>query len=103
MSSYPKSIIHMEGKILDYLGKISYGIYMFHMIVIYALTFLCSKYLAPEGYNIVFLLCYLITVFGCTIGLSALSYTLFEKRLIIKGSLTSKRVTEAQLERKSIK
>ena len=97
ISSNPKSIFHVDGKILNYLGKVSYGIYMYHMIVIYTLTFLASKYIAPEGFTIVFLLFYLVAVFACTIGVSALSYMLFEKRLIIKGSSSSKRITEEQI------
>ena len=73
---------------------------MYHMIVIYTLTFLSAKYLAPEGFTIVFLLFYIVTVFVCTIGVSALSYRLFEKRLIKKGSSSSKRITEEQIKSK---
>jgi peptidoglycan/LPS O-acetylase OafA/YrhL len=87
----------MEGKIVNYLGKISYGIYMYHMIVVYILTFLCSNYLEPDNYPIVFLTIYIIVVFASTIGISILSYNIFEKKLIIKGSTVSNRITKSKL------
>jgi peptidoglycan/LPS O-acetylase OafA/YrhL len=97
ISSNPKSIFKMEGKIVNYLGKISYGIYMYHMIVVYILTFLCSNYLVPDNYPIVFLTIYIIVVFASTIGISILSYNIFEKKLIIKGSTVSNRITKSKL------
>jgi peptidoglycan/LPS O-acetylase OafA/YrhL len=72
-------LLSLENKILDFLGKISYGIYVFHPILI----FLLSRALAgrlpggPWGHATLYVL-----VLGATIGLSHLSYVYFESRFL---------------------
>ncbi len=69
-------LINLDVGIMDFLGKISYGIYVMHPLVI----FLFSKLLfgfelyAPLKYTLVYL-----TVISTTILLSYLSYTYFER------------------------
>ncbi|MGN6567524.1 MAG: acyltransferase family protein, partial [Flavipsychrobacter sp.] len=70
--NYKTSIINLDYKILNYIGKISYGMYMYHFIFIT----LVMRMVSTNSIIMYFL------VFALTIGVSALSYELFEKRLL---------------------
>lgn len=70
------TFLKLENKVFHYLGKISYGIYMYHSIIIIAMVNLFRKF--HLGHNIIeilglHLLCLIITV-----GISAVSYRYFE-------------------------
>lgn len=65
----------LENKIFSYLGKISYGIYMYQMIAIFLVVFVIKK----MEINILFV--YPLS-FMLTIILSAISYEYFEKKII---------------------
>jgi peptidoglycan/LPS O-acetylase OafA/YrhL len=47
LSSNPRSIVNFENKLFNYLGKISYGIYMFHILSIYVVFRLVHIWLEP--------------------------------------------------------
>lgn len=72
------SIINIKNKALLYLGRISYGIYMFHNIVIVFCLYMSTK-LFSIPYNRFFVYPAVIVL---TILLSALSYELFEKHFL---------------------
>lgn len=79
-----RRIFSMENRILNYLGKISYGLYMFHSIAI-----VCSiKFLTNFGSlnNYVLYPVAMIT----SVVLASLSYSLLEKRFINKKGRYSK-------------
>jgi peptidoglycan/LPS O-acetylase OafA/YrhL len=61
-------------KALNWLGKISYGLYLTHMIAIYMVNFLFSEIFPNK-----FMSLHILIVFVLTITLSSLSYTYFEK------------------------
>jgi peptidoglycan/LPS O-acetylase OafA/YrhL len=69
----------LEHPLLNYLGKISYGLYVYHCIVFVLLTLL-PDYMRPASW-------WLITVFGTclTILISGLSYRFFEKPFLSKS------------------
>jgi peptidoglycan/LPS O-acetylase OafA/YrhL len=70
---------------LSYLGKISYGIYMYHPIVMNAVGFLFLKGINPHQMNsTLFILLYNGLVIGGTIFISHLSYQYFEKYFLNK-------------------
>jgi peptidoglycan/LPS O-acetylase OafA/YrhL len=73
--------INFENKMLNYLGKISYGIYMYHFMVIPAVIFVTKRYFDKAPELITNCIVYSI-VLVVTIGISALSYELFELRFI---------------------
>ena len=87
VSSNPKSLLKLEHKWLDFLGKVSFGIYMYHMIVIIGLLHLVMLVIPAQMVNDwwVQLLLYSSTI-GLTILLSYLSYEYFEKRFIRRKS-----------------
>lgn len=46
VSLIPHNLFRFESKYLSYLGEISYGIYMYHMFVIYAIVLVLKPFLA---------------------------------------------------------
>ena len=75
----------LQSGVLKFLGKISYGIYVYHAIVFQLIGFIFLKW-QPTNSN-VFIILFYSSVFLLTIGISALSYKYFEKpflRLKIK-------------------
>lgn len=77
ISCADNSIIRLKSKTLSFLGEISYGIYMYHMLVIFATIFLLKKFLidlcSPWSHLVFYCV---ITVF--TIAVSIVSKQLFE-------------------------
>ena len=87
VSTNSKTIIKLEYKLLDFIGKISYGMYVFHMIVLVATSYILTKILnyQPTGTISDYILVYSIVIFG-TIGLASLSYYNFESYFLkLKG------------------
>ena len=82
LSTNPAIKISLETKSLNVLGNISYGIYMYHTICITFCLF-TLKYFSIEHYNYAFfnVLLYVCS-FVMTIGISYLSYEMFEKRFL---------------------
>lgn len=81
LASNPKSVLNLEYKPLNYLGKISYGLYMYHNIVLAA----CLKFLLYEGITLNSLwgnVLYYAVAITVTIIIASLSYEYFEKWFI---------------------
>jgi peptidoglycan/LPS O-acetylase OafA/YrhL len=65
-----QSIIKLNNKQLNFLGEISYGIYMYHMLVIFGITWICKDYLnRMPG-----ILSTLVFYFILTIGVILIAY-----------------------------
>ncbi|HTJ11126.1 MAG TPA: acyltransferase [Dinghuibacter sp.] len=71
----PRTIFRLENPVLRFLGKISYGIYMYHMVCIGAVYGLVRR--MPVNYLTQNLLLYIGSI-ALTIGVSWLSFTYFE-------------------------
>lgn len=83
VSANPRSLLKFENPWLDTLGKISYGIYMYHMLIAVAVLHLVMI-LFPNASSVPWWLdagIYLTTI-GLTVVVSYLSYTFFESRFI---------------------
>jgi len=63
----------------NYLGKISYGLYMYHLVVM----FLMTRWV-DFGDLLVYLgiLLYFVISFGLTVGIASLSYYFIESKLL---------------------
>lgn len=72
-------VINFEKPILIYLGTISYGIYMYHMLIDYFLRIFVPKLTFLHLPKYAFILLYCIAMIGLTIVLAALSFKYFEK------------------------
>ena len=82
VSSNSHSIVKLERQPFVYLGRISYGLYMYHpLAIVFSLVFL--KNLFNEGHERFFfnlsLYCLSISI---TIGLASLSFLLFETKML---------------------
>lgn len=80
------NLINLENKACDFIGKISYGIYVIHPILIFYFARLIG-HLADTTVNYL-LLYFLIT--ATTIGLAYISYEFYEKRFLkLKAKFTA--------------
>lgn len=70
-----KGLINLENRVLDFIGKISYGIYVIHPLVIFGL----SKWLTNLSPGVFSYVLVFGGVAGITIGLAFLSYNYYEK------------------------
>ena len=79
VSSNKKTIINLEHKIFDFIGKISYGIYVYHLTVITLVSYIFRDIIKYKVSNSVFdyLLYYSIMII-LTITVSSLSHIYFE-------------------------
>jgi len=74
-----RPVVNLERKPLIYLGTISYGLYMFHMLVDYGLRFTMMRlHVEKTGYFLVIMPIYHIILMGMAIVLASLSYKHFE-------------------------
>ena len=69
--------LNLENDVLNYLGKISYGIYMYHFMVIPFVLWLCKRYLIVDSEVLMNIIIYTLTIL-LTIIVSGLSYKFFE-------------------------
>jgi peptidoglycan/LPS O-acetylase OafA/YrhL len=83
ISTNPRSIVRLNSPVFDYLGRISYGIYMYHIMVI---VFVIHMYQDTIGLNADLTARENLLVYGTsvllTIILSSLSYHFFEEKFI---------------------
>ena len=78
LASNPKTLFNLENILFNYLGKISYGLYMFHPLAIVCAVKLCLLVNYPRN-----ILVYPLAI-CIAILLAAVSYSLFEKYFIRK-------------------
>lgn len=80
VAANPRNILPVETRVSDSLGTISYGIYMFHMIAVYATSYVFLRWRWWEGQPLgVYIAAYYGLAIGLTILLASLSYSFFEK------------------------
>ena len=76
----PKRLINLENSLFDYLGRISYGLYVWNPLVIYLISFLIG-YFPNENYLLKMFLIY-SSVILILILVAHLSYYFFEKKFL---------------------
>lgn len=75
----PRSVIPVENRAFDFLGIISYGLYMLHMPAVYATTALFEATDWWRGSPVLYYAAFYGTVLGLTVLLAWLSYRLLEQ------------------------
>ena len=76
LAANPNSILKLENPLCNFMGKISYGLYMFHPVAIVACLYVIRQFI-PYSFGFSVLL--YGSAYGLTILLAWLSYTYFEK------------------------
>ncbi len=77
VSGNPRSFVTLDNTAMNYIGRISYGIYVYHPLVIFLSYQWFGKLIRGLETNTRYILVYLLVVF-VTIGLAGLSYKFFE-------------------------
>lgn len=81
LAANPDSLFNMENKIMDYLGKISYSIYMWHGVaIIFGLH--AARFFNPELNTLWGNAIYYVVTFVLTLAFSAASYEWFEMQFL---------------------
>jgi peptidoglycan/LPS O-acetylase OafA/YrhL len=75
----PKPLVSLENKLFDYLGKISYGLYIYNPLVIYFLSFFLLNDKTDRLFESTL---FVLLTFGSIILISHLSYFHFENRFL---------------------
>lgn len=78
VSGNPNSFLKLENKIFNFLGKISYSIYMYHFMMIPAMFFLFKKVGIEPSNQIGPQVLMYVTITAVSVLVSWLSYTYFE-------------------------
>lgn len=81
----PQNKVKLSNAMLSWLGQISYGIYMFHMIVVYFSSFIFQKLAIHEISMPLYFVSYFAVVSFGTILISHLSFKLLEKPILCFG------------------
>lgn len=73
------NIINLENTVCDFIGKISYGMYVLHPLIIFYLSCMLGKFKSDSPFNYIGV--YLL-VTGITVLLAFLSYEFYEKKFL---------------------
>jgi peptidoglycan/LPS O-acetylase OafA/YrhL len=78
VAANPRNVIRLETRAFEYLGTISYGLYMLHMIAVYMTSALFKASGWWHGHIVLFCLAYYGTALGLTVLFAHLSYRFYE-------------------------
>jgi peptidoglycan/LPS O-acetylase OafA/YrhL len=78
VAANPANVVPVGARAFDYLGTISYGIYMLHMLAVYATSEFFRRTVWWHGSLALYCLVYYCLVFGLTSLFAHLSYRYFE-------------------------
>ena len=81
LSSNPKTLINLEKPLFDFLGKISYGIYVYHPLIIFLVVKTANQIISNLNPTARLIVLY-TSIPALTILTAYLSYELFEKQLL---------------------
>lgn len=72
-----RSLLRLNGRVIDYLGRISYGLYMYHVVAVVFVLKVVAMTIAPSG--LLFNLLVYSGAVALTVAVAALSYHFFER------------------------
>lgn len=77
----PQSIINLEQSVVSYLGKISYGLYIYHIAINVAIMNFLRPYQQTWSLGMYNLVMYGLTI-GLTVAIASLSFHFLEQKLL---------------------
>jgi len=77
LAANPKTLLHLNNRVFDYLGRISFGLYMYHMLAI-VVTIRAVLWLTAGYSPIIDILIYALSI-GLVVLIATVSYQFFEK------------------------
>ena len=83
LAANPKTVLSINNRLFDYLGRISYGLYMYHSMAIFLAVYIITKLFEIKSPTYLNLVVYSASI-CLTIAVSAFSYELFEKFFLKK-------------------
>lgn len=88
----PSSLFKLENKFLVHLGAVSYGVYMYHYLMVYAFTTVWVKInKAFLGVEVLGVMLYYLLIFTFTVIIASLSFKYFESYFLKKNQFLPKR------------
>ena len=85
----PKPLINLENKLFNFLGRISYGIYVYHVIIIFLLGKLLINRI-PVFNSTLQIIILVVLVLLITIAIAFVSYNFYEKKFLLLKTKFSK-------------
>jgi peptidoglycan/LPS O-acetylase OafA/YrhL len=80
VAANPRNVVRLANPLFEFLGTISYGIYMWHMVAVYGTSALFrALHRDWQGHLVVYCLAYYATALGGTVLISWLSFRWFEQ------------------------
>ena len=85
ISSNVNSLINLENKYLNFLGKVSYGMYIYHSIVaVFCIKLFMYFYPVSSGFYWLWSFLLILTILFFTVFISHLSYKYIEQKILKK-------------------
>lgn len=78
----PASFIHLDSSLCNFMGRISYGMYMFHSIAIVVGIHVLTRWINAHQAPIVFNTALYLATFAATVAVAAVSYRWFESPVL---------------------
>jgi peptidoglycan/LPS O-acetylase OafA/YrhL len=79
VAANPRNAVRIANPVFEYLGTISYGLYMWHMVAVYGTSALFRATHWWRGHPVLYCVAYYATALGATILISHLSYRWLER------------------------
>jgi peptidoglycan/LPS O-acetylase OafA/YrhL len=82
VAANPRRLVKVKTRLTEWLGEISYGIYMYHMVAVYAASRLFQSMQWWKTSLALYIVAYYGIAIGLTILLAYLSHRFFEKPVL---------------------
>jgi len=82
VAANPRRLVRIKARVTEWLGGISYGIYMYHMIAVYTTSWYFKSTTWWQANRIAYIACYYSIACGLTLLLSFVSNRWFEKPIL---------------------
>jgi peptidoglycan/LPS O-acetylase OafA/YrhL len=82
VAANPRRLVRIKARATEWLGEISYGIYMYHMVAVYAMSWYFKSTSWWQGNLVPYIASYYAMAVGLTILLAYVSHRFFERPIL---------------------